>query len=300
MQESRLFRIVYYLLDKGKSTAPELAEKFEVSVRTIYRDIDIISGMGIPVYATQGKGGGITLLDNFVLDRALLSDQEKEDILMALQGMLATEQYGAEGLLTKLGGLFQSKTMNWIEVDFSGWVKNKPCQDIFNLIKSAIFSRNVISFQYFGSSRAHTQRRVEPLKLVFKSKDWYLYGFCLKCDDCRFFKLTRMKDVEISSDVCSHEPPADCPAAKVLNIENTVDVTLKFNKKLAFRVYDEFTDHVTEDEQGDLYVQTTLPCNETLYSYLFSFAEYVEVLAPEHVRTQVRKKLAAMQEKYIT
>lgn len=73
MQEGRLFRIVYYLLDKGKTTAPELAEQFEVSVRTIYRDIDIISSMGIPIYATQGKGGGITLLDNFVLDKSLLS-----------------------------------------------------------------------------------------------------------------------------------------------------------------------------------------------------------------------------------
>lgn len=110
MQESRLFRIVYYLLDKGKSTAPELAEKFEVSVRTIYRDIDIISSMGIPIYATQGKGGGITLLDNFVLDKSLLSTREKEQILMALQGIIATEQNNADELLTKLGSLFQSKT----------------------------------------------------------------------------------------------------------------------------------------------------------------------------------------------
>lgn len=166
MQESRLFRIVYYLLDKGKSTAPELAEKFEVSVRTIYRDIDIISSMGIPIYATQGKGGGITLLDNFVLDKTLLSTREKEQILMALQGMIATEQNNADELLRKLGSLFQSKNTNWIEVDFSNWVKNNPGQDIFNLIKSAIFSRNVISFQYFGSNRESTQRRVEPLRLV--------------------------------------------------------------------------------------------------------------------------------------
>ena len=96
MQESRLFRIVYYLLDKGKSTAPELAEKFEVSVRTIYRDIDIISSMGIPVYAMQAKGGGITLLDNFVLDKSLLSTREKEQILMALQGIIATEPNNAD------------------------------------------------------------------------------------------------------------------------------------------------------------------------------------------------------------
>lgn len=300
MQESRLFRIVYYLLDKGKSTAPELAEKFEVSVRTIYRDIDIISSMSIPIYATQGKGGGITLLDSFVLDKTLLSTREKEQILMALQGMIATEQNNADELLRKLGSLFQSKNTNWIEVDFSNWVKNNPGQDIFNLIKSAIFSRNVISFQYFGSNRESTQRRVEPLRLVFKSKDWYLYGFCLMRNDYRFFKLTRIKDMEIQPDVYTRELPSTYSVGKLMNIENTIAVKLKFDKRMAFRVYDEFANEVTEDEQGNLYVQTNLPNNDALYSYLFSFADYVELLEPEIIRGRVKEKLAAMQKKYVT
>lgn len=300
MQESRLFRIIYYLLEKGKSTAPELAEKFEVSVRTIYRDIDIISGMGIPVYAAQGKGGGITLLDNFVLDKSLLSGEEKEQILMALQSMAAAEQNASDELLTKLGSLFQTKTANWIEVDFSNWVKHNPSQDIFNLIKSAIFSRNVISFLYFSSSRESTQRQVEPLRLVFKSKDWYLYAFCLMRSDYRFFKLTRIKDIKIQADVYSRELPSTYSVGKFMDIENTIAVTLKFDKKIAFRVYDEFAEDVKEDKQGNLYVQTNLPGNDALFSYLLSFAEHVEVLAPEIVRAQMKEKLAAMQKKYIT
>lgn len=300
MQESRLFRIVYYLLDKGKSTAPELAEKFEVSVRTIYRDIDIISSMGIPIYATQGKGGGITLLDNFVLDKSLLSTREKEQILMALQGIIATEQNNADELLIKLGSLFQSKNTNWIEVDFSNWVKNNPGQDTFNLIKSAIFSRNVISFQYFGSNRESTNRRVEPLRLIFKGKDWYLYGFCLMRSDYRFFKLTRIRDMEIQAEAYVRELPPTYSVGKLMDIENTIAVKLKFDKRMAFRVYDEFADEVTEDEQGNLYVQTNLPSNDMLYSYLFSFADNVEVLEPKIIREQVKEKLAAMQKKYVT
>lgn len=300
MQESRLFRIVYYLLDKGKATAPELAEKFEVSVRTIYRDIDIISGMGIPIYAAQGKGGGIMLMDHFVLEKSLLSTQEKEQILMALQGMMATEQNQAGDLLTKLGSLFQSKQTNWIEVDFSGWVKKSLGQDSFNQIKSAIFSRNVISFQYFGSNRQRTQRRVEPLRLVFRSKDWYLYSYCLMRNDYRFFKLTRIREIEILSDCYSRELPASYAAGRLKGIENTVAVKLKFDPDMAFRVYDEFTDDVTEDGQGNLYVQANLPGNETLYSYLLSFADSVEVLEPEPVREEMKEKLAAMQKKYIT
>lgn len=300
MQESRLFRIVYYLLDKGKSTAPELAEKFEVSVRTIYRDIDIISSMGIPVYAMQGKGGGITLLDNFVLDKSLLSTREKEQILMALQGIIATEPNNSDELLTKLGSLFQTKNTNWIEVDFSNWVKRNPSQDIFQLIKSAIFSRNVISFQYFSSNRESSKRRVEPLKLVFKSKDWYLYGFCLMRNDYRFFKLTRIREMEIQAEVYSREIPSTCSIGKQMDIQNAIAVTLKFDQDMAFRVYDEFAEGVTEDNQGNLYVRTNLPDSDTLYSYLFSFADSVEIVEPENIREQVKNKLAAMQKKYVT
>lgn len=300
MQESRLFRIIYYLLDKGKSTAPELAEKFEVSVRTIYRDIDIISSMGIPVYAMQGKGGGIALLDNFVLDKSLLSTREKEQILMALQGIIATEPNNSDELLTKLGSLFQTKNTNWIEVDFSNWVKRNPSQDIFQLMKSAIFSRNVISFQYFSSNRESTKRRVEPLKLVFKSKDWYLYGFCLIRNDYRFFKLTRIKEMEIQAEVYSREIPSTCSIGKQMDIQNAIAVTLKFDQDMAFRVYDEFAEGVTEDKQGNLYVRTNLPDSDTLYSYLFSFADSVEIVEPENIREQVKNKLAAMQKKYVT
>ena len=295
-----MFRIIYYLLDKGKSTAPELAEKFEVSVRTIYRDIDIISSMGIPVYAMQGKGGGITLLDNFVLDKSLLSTREKEQILMALQGIIVTEPNNSDELLTKLGSLFQTKNTNWIEVDFSNWVKRNPSQDIFQLMKSAIFSRNVISFQYFSSNRESTKRRVEPLKLVFKSKDWYLYGFCLIRNDYRFFKLTRIKEMEIQAEVYSREIPSTCSIGKQMDIQNAIAVTLKFDQDMAFRVYDEFAEGVTEDKQGNLYVRTNLPDSDTLYSYLFSFADSVEIVEPENIREQVKNKLAAMQKKYVT
>ena len=102
MEQGRLFKIVYHLLDKGRATAPELAEKFEVSVRTIYRDLDAISAAGIPVYTVQGKGGGIFILPEFVLEKSLLTPQEKEQILMALQGLAAAEDSRTDELLTKL------------------------------------------------------------------------------------------------------------------------------------------------------------------------------------------------------
>lgn len=194
MEQGRLFKIVYHLLDKGRATAPELAEKFEVSVRTIYRDLDAISAAGIPIYTVQGKGGGIFILPEFVLEKSLLTPQEKEQILMALQGLAAAEDSRTDELLTKLGGLFRVQGANWIEVDFSDWHKNTAGAELFDELKRAVFSCRRVSFLYFAGEGGGTVRTVEPVKLIFKSKDWYLYGFCLLRNDYRFFKLTRMAE----------------------------------------------------------------------------------------------------------
>lgn len=299
MQESRLFRIVYYLLENGKATAPELAQKFEVSIRTIYRDIDAISSAGIPIYAAQGKGGGISILSDYTLEKSFFSEQEREQILMALQGIMATTGKTSDELLTKLSGLFQMKYTKWIEVDFSDWVQGKPQQNTFDLIKNAIFQKKVISFCYFNSKGNNSKRNARPICLVFKSKDWYLYAFCLLRNDYRFFKLTRIRQVEMLSDTFTQDF-TPIRIEKQIHIEKTITVKLKFDRRIAFRVYDEFTDNITEDTQGNLYVQVNLPDNEILYSYLLSFAEYAEVLEPQCIRKQIKKRLQKMQEKYIT
>ena len=299
MRESRLFRIVYYLLQNGKATAPELAQKFEVSIRTIYRDIDVISSAGIPIYATQGKGGGISVLNDYTLDKSLFSEQEQEQMLIALQGMVATTEENSNELLTKLSGLFQINSTNWIEVDFSDWAHRTPQQDTFNIIKEAIFQKRVISFCYFSGKGNKEKRNVRPIRLVFKSKSWYLYSFCLLRNDYRFFKLTRIKELEMLSGTFTQDF-TPTKIEKQIQVENTVAVKLKFDRQAAFRVYDEFTDSITEDSQGNLYVQIDLPNNEVLYSYVMSFSDSVEVLEPQSIREQMKKRLQKMQEKYRT
>lgn len=299
MRESRLFRIVYYLLQNGKATAPELAQKFEVSIRTIYRDVDSISSAGIPIYATQGKGGGISILNDYTLDKSLFSEQEQEQMLTALQGMVATTEENSNELLTKLSGLFQINSTNWIEVDFSDWAHRTPQQDTFNIIKEAIFQKRVISFCYFSGKGNKEKRNVRPIRLVFKSKSWYLYSFCLLRNDYRFFKLTRIKELEMLSETFTQDF-TPTKIEKQIQVENTVAVKLKFDRQAAFRVYDEFTDSITEDSQGNLYVQIDLPDNEVLYSYVMSFSDSVEVLEPQSIREQMKKRLQKMQGKYRT
>lgn len=124
MQESRLFKIVYHLLDKGRATASELAEKFEVSVRTIYRDIDALSGAGIPIYAEAGRNGGIYLMNDFVMDKAVLTEEEKREILTALHSINSTSNIDNSQILQKLSAIFNVGSESWLEVDFSRWGNN--------------------------------------------------------------------------------------------------------------------------------------------------------------------------------
>ena len=287
MEQGRLFKIVYHLLDKGRATAPELAEKFEVSVRTIYRDLDAISAAEIPIYTVQGKGGGIFILPEFVLEKSLLTPQEKEQILMALQGLAAVEDSRTDELLTKLGGLFRVQGANWIEVDFSDWLKR------------AVFSCRRVSFSYFAGEGGGTVRTVEPVKLIFKSKDWYLYGFCLLRNDYRFFKLTRIKDLTLLPETFLRRK-ADVPELKpTIQQERLISVRLKFSPAAAFRVYDEFADTVEKDAQGSLYVTVDMP-ERTLYSYILSYGDAVEILEPDELRRSMKEKLTRMAEKYKT
>lgn len=197
MKNNRLFKILYYVLEKGKVTANELAEKYEVSIRTIYRDIDVLSSAGIPIYATQGKGGGIEIADDFVLKKSFLSENEQEQILIALKGLELTNKEYENELLTKLTALFKTKNTNWIEVDFTNWQRSKSYDELFKDIKSAIINKNIVRFIYFSSNKKETSRKVKPIRLLFKGWDWYVYAFCLSRNDFRYFKLSRIKEFEI-------------------------------------------------------------------------------------------------------
>ena len=174
-----------------------------------------------------------------------------------------------------------------------------PKQDTFNIIKEAISQKRIISLCYFSGNGNKEKRNVRPIRLVFKSKDWYLYAFCLLRNDYRFFKLTRIKELEMLSETFTQDFTST-KIEKQIQIEKTVSVNLKFDKKAAFRVYDEFADEITEDSQGNLYVQIDLPDNEILYSYVMSFTNCVEIIEPQYIREQMKKRLKEMQEKYIT
>lgn len=298
MKDNRLFRILYYILEKEKVTANELADKFEVSVRTIYRDIDSISSVGVPIFTTQGKGGGIKIDNEFILNKSLFDANEKEQIIAALQGLEKTNEAYKNELITKLSALFKIKNSNWIEIDFTSWGSNNTYQDLFNALKTTIINKNIISFSYNSSKAEKINRKVKPIRLLFKEQDWYLYAFCLLRNDFRYFKLSRMKDLEVLA-INYEDNFENAVLKKELKYENIVNIKLKFDKSVAFRVYDEFNEAVIEDKNDNLCVEIKIPNNYKLYNYIFSFGSNVEILEPKEIRNQFKNMINEIAKKYI-
>lgn len=297
MKDNRLFRILYYILEKEKVTANELADKFEVSVRTIYRDIDSISSVGVPIFTTQGKGGGIKIDNEYILNKSLFDTNEKEEIIAALQGLEKTNKSYKSELITKLSALFKIKNSNWIEIDFTSWGSNNTYQDLFNALKTVIINKNIISFSYNSSKGEKINRKVKPIRLLFKEQDWYLYAFCLLRNDFRYFKLSRVKDLELLA-INYEDNFENIVLKREIKYENTVNIKLKFNKSVAFRVYDEFK-AIVEDKKGNLYVEMKIPNNYKLYNYIFSFGANVEILEPKEIRNQLKNMINKIAKKYI-
>ena len=292
MQIDRLFQIVYLLLDRKTMTAKELAAHFEVSGRTILRDIDILSSAGIPVYTTQGKGGGISLLDGYVLNKAALSGEEQNQILIALQSLAAAGNTDAKETLSKLEKLFQRTDTDWLQVDFSRWGQGAQDNRRFELLKTAILERRVLCFDYVSAYGDKSHRTACPLKLVFKSKAWYLQGYCLERQDYRTFKINRILHAAFTDEYFpagKYDPPP-IEAADTAKLP-MVELELEFSERAAYRVYDEFDeDCIRRNDDGAYHVFVRLPEDGWLYSFLLSLGRDVKVLRPGHIAEKLEEK----------
>ena len=288
MKESRLFRIVYYLLDKGHATAPELAEKFEVSIRTIYRDIDVISSAGIPVYVTTGRNGGIEILDSYVLEKSIFSDKEKQDIMAALQSLAVIDNTYEKEILIKLSALFNIRSENWFEVDFSRWGGKTQDNDKFELLKAAVIGHQAVSITYVSSYGTQSQRKIHPLKLLYKSKEWYIKAYCTYKQDFRIFKFNRITDLALLDE---HFTPVDFPDLQDDPNGTYYRIIIKFSKEMAYRVYDEFeAENIGKQKDGSLIVSAEMPEDSWLIGYLLSFGTQAEVLEPAYLRKVLSNK----------
>ena len=298
MKNNRLFGIIYLLLSNKTMTAKELADYFEVSTRTIYRDIESLSELDIPIYMSKGKNGGIKLLDNYKFDKTLLSDEEQNQILFSLQGINKL-QVDKNNVYEKMKNIFSKNDDNWFEVDFSVWDKSTIHQENFEIIKNAIINKTMIEFVYSNSYGTTKTRKLEPLKLYFKYNSWYLCGFDIDKSDYRFFKIMRMKNLKLLDKTFERKIPDDFGFYDKSQSPEIVKIVLQIDKKLADRVYDEFEESSIKTlDDGNFEVTVEFPFSDWVYGYILSFGENIKVLEPESIKKEIIERLKNSLNKY--
>lgn len=293
MKNSRLLEILMLLMERKSISARELAEYFEVSIRTIYRDIDTLSTVGFPIYTTIGRNGGIQLMENYILNKSLLTENESKEVIFGLQSMTSVPHLSDGSTLKKMSLLFDQR-INWVQVDLNRWgISNYEDDQKFEQIKQAILHEKQLSFTYVDSEGNESKRQGDPLKLIYKRRDWYLYMFCLIKNDYRLFKLTRMDQLNGLTTGLSREYDEEERKYQpsVLDQQRTVEIELHFDKYQSHRLYDIFDSKYLKENKESLILNVEIPENEWLYSFLMSFGSHVKVISPVSIREQLKQRL---------
>ena len=301
MKVDRLVSIIMVLLDKKRIGAQELAEMFEVSPRTIYRDIDSISMAGIPIRSTSGVGGGFEIMENYKLDKKVFSTTEISTLLMGLSS-LSNVMRGDElvNALAKVKSFIpadQAKDidvkMNQIHIELTPWMGNQNIQPFLELIKTALQENKLLAFDYVSHRGNKTARTVEPYQLVLKGNHWYVQAYCQQRSDFRLFKLARMSRLKLQDE--DFTPRAfQKPQLEFSDILTTLqtEITLRIHRSVMDQVLDYCAfEHFTPEDEDHYIVRFPFIENDYHYNILFSFGNKCECLAPLHVRQEMQRKV---------
>ena len=293
MQIDRLIQIIFLLLSHENITAKQLAAELGVSARTIYRDINILSAAGIPILSQKGYRGGLSLLEGFSLDKTYFTQAEQSNIVQALQILKSSNYPDAEKTLNKVAGLFSHNLQSeWLEIDFSYWGSPEKERNNITALERAVINKYVITFTYYNSELTVTEQTAEPLKLVFKSHAWYLIAYSRRRKEIRTYKMSRMRELVITSELFDRELPADFSLNPAYKEEYDIPVfKLHFSEEIAYKVYDEFQEkYIKKLDDGTLEVTFRYQLSDWTFLYLLSFGEYVEIIEPVEARNILKEK----------
>lgn len=299
MQSQRLFEIVFLLMERSPRSAGELAARLEVSERTVRRDVEALSAAGVPVYMARGKGGGVHLMDGYVLDRSLMSDAEQGEILAALTALRQTGASDDEALPERVARLFRREGADWLDIDFSFWGAPPEYRQAFDLVKHSILERHPLSFRYRDAADRVSLRTVEPAKLVFKERSWYVRAWCREREDWRTFKIIRMVWDSMELEAETFEPrPLPPDLVESYPTHNKTRLSLLFEPGDA-RVREEFSPDVIEAlEDGRLRVTLDTELTDRARHHLLSFGAGMTVEEPPELREWMRAQARALLRSY--
>lgn len=300
MKIDRLISIIMLLLEKERISAHELATMFEVTPRTIYRDIDSINMAGIPVHAIPGVGGGFEIMQQYKVEKSVFSTADLSAILMGLSN-LSTMVRGDDlaNALAKVKSFIPAEKAkdielksNQIYIDLNPWIDNRNIQTYLEILKTALQDNRLLSFEYADRYGNKTLRKAEPYQLVLKDRHWYWHGYCLTKKDYRIFKISRTSNLYMEKTTFTprtYKKPE-------LSWDDSLD---KRQKKITLRIHnlliDRMLDYCSIDDfstDGDEYSLVDFPFieNDYYYSILLSFGKMCECINPSHIRKEIKRK----------
>lgn len=301
MKVDRLISMIMVLLDKERISAQELADMFEVSLRTIYRDIDAINMAGIPVRGAPGVGGGFEIMPQYKIDQKVFSNADLSAILMGLSSLSGMME-GNElvNALAKVKSFIPADCAkdieikaNQIHIDLSPWMGNRNIQPYLEMIKTALQESRLLTFEYIAHHGNQTVRTCEPYQLILKSNHWYLQGYCHKRNDFRLFRLSRMSNLQIQEETFM-------PRVYQKPILNFAEILETMRTKIKLRIHESIMDRVLDfcsyedfSPSGEAHYIVTFPFieNEYYYDILLSFGDKCQYLEPSHVRTEIKRRI---------
>lgn len=300
MKIDRLIGILSILLQRETITAPYLAAQFEVSRRTINRDIEDLCKAGIPIVTRQGTNGGISIMDNFKLEHTLLTNAEMQDILAGLRSLDSingTNRYGQ--LMEKLSaGASDFMAGNQsILIDLSSWYKDSLAPKI-ELIRNAIDSCLELQFRYYAP-QGESDRCIKPYYLIFRWSSWYVWGWCNTREDFRLFKLNRLDNLQLSETIFTKHsvPLPDLSSERIF--PGGIRVKALFDAGCKWRLVEEFGSGCFEEQlDGKLLFHVDYTDRENLITWILTFRERVELLEPEDIRDEIKRIIENMKERY--
>lgn len=308
MKIDRLMAIIVIMLNRDTITAKELAEKFEVSIRTIYRDIDTIDMAGIPIISYPGNNGGYGIMENYKLNNQLLTVNNLFSLLTTLRGINNTlNDIELDTSIEKLRTLIPNNKSHHLDlqleqliIDMPPWANTSEQNKMVKELRTSISESSLITIKYKNIKNSVSTRQIEAMAIIFKGYTWHLFAYCRLRNDYRIFKISRILNMQIEKETFTRKKKSYFEIEENSRNQDTFTcITMKFTKEIRARVEDIFKkEEIHYLKSGDMIVTAKFPDKEWYLSLILSFGDQVEVLSPDDIRQTLAMKAKAMSEKY--
>jgi len=302
MQHSVLVGIFFKLLSRRKTTAAELAERYEVSARTVYRYLEILDAAGLPITTERGFGGGISISDDFRIEKSFFTRAEYEYLIRSLENLAKLEPEGeAYSIFNKITALskFSSDDTQYLIntrsliIDGGGWTEHPALRGKITAINKAIADNTLIKLVYYDAELKGTERLAEPYAFILKEGGWYLYAYCRLREDYRTFRLSRIKSVNVTQETFSRRSNVPAPPEEISK-KSIISLKIEFKEEIRM----EIEDWLGIDSVYGNAAAAEVNDSRALTAKLLSFGSAVKVISPVKTAKEVQKAAAAIMEGY--